>query len=347
MVEQSLSKIQLYRKRYRLRSQNNRSFYTWPDNSEELLENVNWSWSEMFDSDPYFKIENVFRDEPYLSIPILSYRIAENEIKSKYRKFVDKLKPSDPPSLSNISVLYNYKSMVHSYLKEQMDVLEKIDTEVLSVLKVFYYEAEIQVDDFEEVVTFPTRESNIKFFYRNGIRLVCKPEYIENNFFPLGLEFVEVDEEIKKSTLDGLMYYVERKDVIIKNLLSVYEKFIFLQSIIGQVLRDESIRKAKPEKAIKQTNRNLKQELKEEGLKNLSNKETLIKVAKKIIFDEGTGDLSNYFGEKGWPKKILWNHDKVNTLNIVIQISTRKKWLKDAYQEGKFDKPANGQLTAS
>ena len=45
--------------------------------------------------------------------------------------------------------------------------------------------------------------------------------------------------------------------------------------------------------------------------------------------------------------KKLWNHEKVNKMKYAIPEATRRRWLHTAFDEGKIDRPAHGQLTVS
>lgn len=325
-----------------------REFLGWVKISNQQINNPNWNWNDVFNAEPYLKYVRNPDGDLYPSMQILAIRIAYEEYPKRYESFIDSLKLSSTLSLQERSQLHNYREMVLNFLRNGIEALEEIDVKIQSVLKVLYFEAEKTAKaKLPDGTMIHQLKEEVKLLYQTGIRRVSSPETLENNWLPKTFENLSVDEIIKESVTDGVLHFVAQKDGIIKNLIPAYEKFLFLESLIKQLLKDENILIGKPEKDIEDAVNDFQKKLLIQSKENEPRRRALIKAAAEIIYDLGSGQLRDYFSEKGNPIKKLWDHPKIGTLNYHIPISTRKVWLKDAYTEGKIQKPANDQLSVS
>jgi len=317
----------------------NKPFFCWNEKAEQRVD-LHSDWKALFEAKPYIEY---LPNQYGVLFPIIhiianksSLVIDETKRQQAYHDFLNRLGLEEQQALlPTISHFHNYRQLALDQLKRGLTQLEKIDCDVQSVLKVLYYESTTKGIDIGGLV---------EHLYKIIIRNVCKYQSAKSQPLLESLKAHQIDNIILESAGNGLLHYIEKKETIIRPLVPVYEKYLFLEIAIQQVLNNEEVSEAnltvldiqKPKREVTPNSKRL--EMEHKAQENKEKREQVILTAKNII-DEGKPE--QFFGDKGWPKKILWDHIKLKTQTFYVPEATRKNWLKNAYLSGIFSTPAN------
>jgi len=337
--------IQHFQDRYRIaHTEDGKQFLKWDEKSDLQIKDQDFNWGSLFEANPYLIYNNGSTGQIFPDVTIFSFRAEAEESKAKYDMFLKGLKVSKHPMLAEISQLKNYLDLATKQLKEGLNRLEDLDKNIIAVLKVFLFEALKHA----EAIEYDNIQRNVQEFYQTGIRRFCSSDLLQNHYAPYFLKPINLDVTIKESAILGIMYYVYEKESIINKLTPTYDKFIFLEAIVTQVLNDGKLESAEPGKSIESAKNEFQKNLIKLGEGNEPMRSDLIEVANQIIYNEGDGRLQDYFGKKGWPLKILWDHQRVRRMKYVLPAEpTLRRWLAEAFKDGEIRPPAHGQLTVS
>ena len=332
--------IQHYQDRYQINhTVDQKQFLKWDERSQLQIKVKDFSWGSLFEADPYLRYKNDSNGQLSPDIAIFSFRADAEDFNVKYFSFIKELKLSQRPGLAEISQLHDYRNLATKQLNDGLNRLEELDQEIIAVLKVFLFEALKKA----ELTEYDSIRNGVKEFYHIGVRRFCVPDLFQKQYIPYYLKSITVDDTIKKSSIEGILYFVREKDRIINKLTPTYDKFIFLEAIVTQVLNDGKLESAEPGKSIESAKNEFQKNLIKLGEGNEPMRSDLIEVANQIIYNEGDGRLQDYFGKKGWPLKILWDHQRVRRMKYVLPAEpTLRRWLAEAFKDGEIRPPAPG-----
>lgn len=222
-------------------------FLFWTEKSNQQVKDDNWQWDSIFDAEPYLSFStdskgNVFPNSQIL-INRCQFLFDKTEREKRYSSFLHSLKlnRNDECTGRNVSIVHNYREALEKQLFRGINELEKIDVKIQAVLKVIYFEAKMIAIKKEDKTSFFDLLNDISDLYKIGIRTVCNPNKIENHWLPKMLEQIDVADSIINSTKIGLLFYLTKKDPVVDALITTFEKYLHLETVLQQIFNNTEI----------------------------------------------------------------------------------------------------------
>ncbi len=174
-----------------------------------------------------------------------NYSINKDEYEAVLKLF--SIKHNQKVNAEKIPFISAYRDTLLNQIKRQIEGIEKINSEIINVLKVFYYEGEIATlkgdtseYSIEEIKArtnyFTEKNHQIKLFFEVLIAPGAKSDLIENHRLTNEmLNHSYLGDDIINPTLNGIITFTKKRDPLLVVSAKLVSTVIAIESILEDV----------------------------------------------------------------------------------------------------------------
>ena len=222
------------------------AYLSWNKTNDSKIKNPNFNWYDIFDAEPYLtRLSLVSEGYAFIQMQIASKRFTKNfheERHKRYNEYIKSLKLGEDTPPMILASLDGLFKQIYRQLQNQIDEMERIDTDIQRVLKVYLYECEQQIQPTEENKGDLFQMINdIRRLYQVGIRVLCMPDLLADKWLPKRMNRQYVPAPIAKSTTAGILHLCRKKEKVLIQAVPLFEKLLHLENLKYYALNDMPI----------------------------------------------------------------------------------------------------------
>ena len=212
-------------------------------NDSQIDKGSSFDWYKVFKAESYLTYKPTIDGYSFPSIPIATGRIFESSIDKRFESlnsFISEAKLNEKSEYIAMIELEAYRSAILSQINNQIDLMERIDVEIQSVMKVFIWESQNEIFKcWQGEENIKKKDSHLGNLVSDCVDLYWnvrqRSDLVDASLSSVtNREYVLPD--IGRSLIHGVTYLQLRKESYITPLIPLIEKLIHTENVKRRII---------------------------------------------------------------------------------------------------------------
>lgn len=222
-------------------------YLSWTKFNDSKIKNPNFDWNSIFKADDYLFYTADSDGVTFPQLPAFRFWGSKEFFKTRvdeYNEFLDSYQLNKLDSLDCLNKIHAFHIGLKNGMNEIIEILEKHDSKIRDVLKVFYYECDKHIKPSDEDIVSKEKYfqlvNDITSLYRI-IKQGIKAENLEKHWIPKRISRDFVPEPIGRSLKIGVLHIQSKKEPLLSKLGTMYKQLVHLETITNRILNGKTI----------------------------------------------------------------------------------------------------------